>query len=85
MITVKYQTIENHHEADVIENKFRRILYTDASVNQASNPPGKAAIGYIWYDKDLDSSWKEVTRGSATIGDGHSSYSGVAETAEQEV
>ena len=55
-VTVKDQTIENQHAADVIENKFHRILYTDASVNQASNPPGKAAIGYIWYLKDLGNS-----------------------------
>ena len=77
-VTVKDQTIENQHEADVIENKFHRILYTDAYVNQASNPPGKSAIGYIWYYKDLESLWKQVTRGSAIIGDGHSSYSAEA-------
>ena len=42
-----------------------------------SNPQGKAAIGYIWYERK-QMVWEETSRGSATIGSGHSSYSAEA-------
>ena len=65
-------------QAELEENKFQRILYTDASVNNSNNPPGLAATGYIWYQRDEDGCWQEIARGSANIGSGHSSYSAEA-------
>ena len=93
------ETLETKAKAELEENKYKYILYTDASVNILSNPPGSAAIGYIWYensskyrDKSLEINQddpmapnalaapdkhqcQELARGSASIGNGHSSYS----------
>jgi hypothetical protein len=77
-VCVKEKTIETQKQADAMEEQFDRIMYTDASVVRLSDPPGKAAIGYIWYRRRLDGSWQEVSKGSATVGAGHSSYSAEA-------
>ena len=75
---VKEKTIETQKQAEAVEEQYDRIMYTDASVDISSSPPGKAAIGYIWYRRRMDGSWQEVTKVSATIGAGHSSYSAEA-------
>ena len=75
--TIDEKTVETQRQAEAIENSFNRILYTDASVERLSNPQGKAAIGYIWYERK-QMVWEETSRGSATIGSGHSSYSAEA-------
>ena len=77
-VCVKDKTIHTQKQADVEEQNFQRILYTDASVIRLSNPPGKAATGYIWYQKTPDDTWEELSRGTANIGSGHSSYSAEA-------
>lgn len=71
------KSISSQREAEEEENKFQRILYTDASVAKDSNPPGEASTGYIWYQKS-DDRWEELAKGSANIGHGHSSYSAEA-------
>ena len=45
------RTLETQAKADIEENEHKYILYTDASVNILSNPPGSASIGYIWYKR----------------------------------
>jgi len=77
-VRVMEKTIHTQKQANEIESNFSRILYTDASMVKTSDPPGKAAIGYIWYRKTLEDTWEEESRGSATIGTGHSSYSAEA-------
>ena len=55
------QTLENKATAEIAENRFDRILYTDASVNQQT--PGKATTVFTWYSKattkDGEIIWKE--------------------------
>lgn len=82
-VSVRGKTIDTQEEAEIAEREFTRILYTDASVVISTDPPGKAAIGYIWYKKSITGTWEEVKRGSATIGTGHSSYSAEAIAIEQ--
>ena len=77
-VTATKDTINNQNEVEPIEDQFDHILYTDASVDLSSNPPGKAAIGYIWYEKQLDNTWIAVLKESISIGTGHSSYSAEA-------
>ena len=63
------------------ECKYERLLYTDASVDTLSDPPGKAAVGYIWFEMTQAKGTKrceEISRGSAYIGASHSSYSAEA-------
>ena len=48
-ITVDENSIANQNEAEKIETKYKFIVYTDASVNISSNPPGDASIGHIWF------------------------------------
>ena len=43
-----------------------------------SNPPGKAAIGYIWYERNSKKILTKTKEGSLYIGQGHSSYSAEA-------
>jgi hypothetical protein len=77
-VSVNEKTLETQKQADTTEDNFNQILYTDASVERMSDPPGKAAIGHIWYKKKHDGIWEEMSRESATIGAGHSSYSAEA-------
>ena len=77
-VHVQDKTTHTQEQVDAVEQKCQRLLYTDASVMIQSNPPGKAVAGYIWYDRAEDSSWREVTRSSISIGYGHSSYSAEA-------
>ena len=46
---VHSDTLNSQSESEKQENKHEFILYTDASVDLASVPPGKAAIGFAWY------------------------------------
>ena len=68
-------TLETKLAAEIEEKKYEYLLYTDASVEALSNPPGNAAVGFIWYARHNDPRWRELVRGSAEIGSGHSSYS----------
>ena len=77
-VSVSDKTLSTQKQADVEEQDYLRILYTDASVIRTSDPPGKAAVAFIWYRKSQDGSWEEETRESASIGNGHSSYSAEA-------
>jgi hypothetical protein len=77
-ISVSDKTLSTQKQAEAEEQNYKRMLYTDASVIRISEPPGKAAIAFIWYKKLQDGSWEEETRGSASIGHGHSSYSAEA-------
>ena len=77
-VNVNDKTLPTQRQADVEEQNYQRILYTDASVAKTSDPPGKAATAYIWYRKTVGGSWEEETRGSASVGSGHSSYSAEA-------
>jgi hypothetical protein len=77
-VCVREKTLETQEEANTMEKDFSSILYTDASVDISSEPPGKAVIGYIWYKKHLGDSWEEVCRCNASIGSEHSSYSAEA-------
>ena len=45
------RTLFTQEEAEHEEAKHKRILYTDASVDISSNPPGLAATGYIWFER----------------------------------
>ena len=79
-LTFHPNTLKNQEEAEVEENKYNVILYTDASVQLNSNPPGKATTGYIWYErakagKENEEHWKPIRKGTADVGPGHSSYS----------
>ena len=77
-VRVSINTLMTQVQADKEESNFSRLLYTDASMIQTSTPPGKAAIGYIWYARD-DGGASQVTRKeSMSIGEGHSSYSAEA-------
>ena len=52
-ITVDENSIANQNEAEKIETKYKFIVYTDASVNISSNPPGDASIGHIWFTQKM--------------------------------
>jgi ribonuclease HI len=58
----------SHVDSHVEEAKYKRILYTDASVDISSNPSGKAATGYIWWERlsYIPQSTKDVTDASNT-------------------
>ena len=73
-IEVYGPTLRNQREAEQAENNFDALLYTDASVDQNSVPPGRAAIGYVWYTK-CGNNFKIESKKSAWIGNGHSSFS----------
>jgi len=45
------RTLFTQEEAAYEEAKHKRILYTDASVDISSTPPGLAATGYIWFER----------------------------------
>ena len=50
------------------------VVYTDASVDQDTDPPGYASIGYMWYTKK-DNEWVQTKQYSARISHTHSSFS----------
>ena len=76
-IKIQLETLNHQEEAAEQENKYDVLLYTDASVDPSSNPPGNAAIGYIWYSK-TKGEWAPITKQSAFIGHNHTSYSAEA-------
>ena len=76
-ISIHTSTLTNQKETEESENTHDVLLYTDASVNQESIPPGQAAIGYIWYIKHGDY-FSTESKKSAWIGNGHSSFTAEA-------
>ena len=78
-ITFHHKTIETQEEANLEEENFGTLLYTDASVTLDSNPPGQAATGSIWYTKKQNdnslSKWEILKKETTDIGHGHSSFS----------
>ena len=70
-------TLESQKQVDEIESQHNTILYTDASVNLESNPPGQASVAYCWYQK-IGNVWQPIKHDSANIGVQHSSYSAEA-------
>ena len=84
-VKVVKTTIENQEQANKVESNYQRLLYTDASVKQVTeetiklkDPPGTAAVAYIWYERDPESNWQKVKEESFSIGSEHSSYSAEA-------
>ena len=77
LIQVHEGTLETQEEALVEEEKYTLLLYTDASVDLSTNPPGQAVIAHIWYEKP-DNLWQVAKMTSAHIGSLHSSYSAEA-------
>ena len=77
-VQVVENTFQTQRQAEEEENKYKRILYTDASVAKNSDPQGQAATGYIWYQRSEEGRWEEIAKSSANIGHGHSSYSAEA-------
>ena len=77
MIDLHSQTIETGADALKEEKKFTRLLYTDASVDLTTSPPGQAVIAYIWY-QFVNNAWCETSRANAHIGSFHCSYSAEA-------
>ena len=84
---INLDTLKSKKETEIIEDRYSYILYTDASVvptkcrtgkitNQINE--GEAAAAYIWYKKDANGEWKVEAKGSAGIGNNHSSYSAEA-------
>ena len=70
-------TLHSQNEVDEVESNYNITLYTDASVNIDSNPPGKASIAYCWYKK-TDNQWQAINKNSANVGTQHSSFSAEA-------
>ena len=77
-LTINTKTLNTQAETEVAESACKRLLYTDASVNLTSNPPGEAVIGYLWYDKNPQGEWVMTTQKNISIGYGHSSYTAEA-------
>ena len=71
------ETLNNQNEAESQENKFDWLLYTDASVDLHSEPPGKVSIGYIWYKKE-SGKWRTIVCKSMLIWCMYSSFSAEA-------
>ena len=74
-VHVELESLTNQLETGKIEDNYDLILYTDASVSLESDPPGKAAIGYIWFKRTTDDQWEDLAQESVLIGNFHSSYS----------
>ena len=52
-IYICQKTLKGQQEVEREEAKYSRVLYTDASVNIQGDPPGKAAVGYIWFEVEV--------------------------------
>ena len=73
-VKVVIETIETSKKAHDVEQNFTKLLYTDASVDLKTDPPGQAVAAYIWYVREEDT-WNVIKKESAHIGPLHSSYS----------
>ena len=77
-VKVEEGTLNTQEQANRIEEKHQRLLYTDASVAKLGTRMGKAAIGYMWYAKATDGTWQVEAQRRVDISTGHSSYSAEA-------
>ena len=77
-LTVNKKSLNTQAETVEAESECNKILYTDASVDLTSNPPGEAVIGYLWYERNSEGEWEIITQKNTSIGHGHSSYSAEA-------
>ena len=73
-VKVDITTLKSQEAVEEVEKLYNVVVYTDASVDQDTDPPGYASIGYMWYTKK-DNEWVQTKQYSARISHTHSSFS----------